>query len=121
MDLRHLGAVRKRFAVAGSPGLVGLDHLGIPEDHREQVSGVTDRDNLPIFVTLELGEREPTRHLHSVLVLRGNGRATQDDEYSRNYSQQPGWNFVMVPFLLGIEAPLCRNRERHASMSALGH
>lgn len=85
MNLRHLGAIRERFAIAGSSGLVGPDHLGIPEDHREQVSGVTDRDNLPIFVTLELGERQPTRYLHSVLVLRRNGPATQqDDEQSRS-------------------------------------
>ena len=70
--------------MAGNAGLVGLDHLGISEDHREQVSGMTDGDNLPILVSPELREREAARHLQSVLVLRGNGRAAQNDEYSRN-------------------------------------
>src|SRR5262245_30736041 len=93
MDLRHLSAVGKRLAVAGNSGQVGLDHLGISEDHREQVSGVTERDNLPILVSPELREREPTWHLHRVLLLRGNGRAAQDGERSRNGRQQPNWSF----------------------------
>src|SRR3977135_2586140 len=56
MDLRHLRAVRERLAVAGNAGLVGVDHHGVDEDHSEHVSGLTDRDRLPLFVSPELGE-----------------------------------------------------------------
>ena len=31
MDLRHLGAVGERFAIAGNAGPVGIDHHGITE------------------------------------------------------------------------------------------
>src|SRR5262245_1859803 len=91
MDLRHLHAVGKRVAVAGNAGQVGLDRLGISEDHREHVSGVADGDNLPIFVSPELRECETIRHLHSMLVLRGNGSADKDGEHDRNHHHQPGW------------------------------
>src|SRR5829696_4568039 len=39
VDLRHLGAIRERLAVAGSTRLVGLDHHRIAEDgsHRRSV------------------------------------------------------------------------------------
>src|SRR5882672_7928496 len=62
MDLRHLGAVGERLAVAGNAGLVGLDHHGIGEDHRHHLFVVTDGDRLPAFVSSELREREPIRH-----------------------------------------------------------
>ena len=35
------------------------------------------------FVASELGEREPSRNLHGVLV-RGNGAAAQDGNHRRN-------------------------------------
>jgi len=38
MDLGHLGPVRDGFTVAGNTGLVGGDHRGIPEDHRDDLS-----------------------------------------------------------------------------------
>jgi hypothetical protein len=75
MDLRHLGAVWERLAVAGNARLVGRDDLGIAEDRYQQVSGLTNGDELPVFVSPELGEGEPVRHLHSVLVLRRKGEA----------------------------------------------
>src|SRR4249920_2563703 len=62
VDLRHLGAVGEMLAVAGNTGPVGPDHHGIPEDHLDQVSCLTDSDSLPTFVSPELGEREPIRY-----------------------------------------------------------
>src|SRR5262245_6728572 len=44
-------------------------------------------------MVFELGEREPTRHLHSELVLRRNGRAAHHGEHSRYNEHQPNWNF----------------------------
>jgi len=64
MDLRHLGAVGERLAVAGNAGLLGLDHHGIGEDHSHHLFAVTDGDSLPAFVSSELGEREPIRRSH---------------------------------------------------------
>src|SRR5262245_59363820 len=59
MNLRHLGTVGEWLAVAGNASLVGGDDLGIPEDHLDQVSALADADDLPVFVSLELGECEP--------------------------------------------------------------
>jgi len=73
VDLRHLGSVRNRLTVAGNAGAVRVDHHGIAEDHRDHPLAPTDGDRLPCFVSPELGKREPARHLHRVLVLRGNG------------------------------------------------
>src|SRR5262249_26177537 len=82
MDLRHLGVVGERLAVAGHAGPVGVGDRRIAEDYLDQVSGLTDGDSLPDFVAPELREGEPVRHLHSVLVLRGNGPAAQRCEQS---------------------------------------
>jgi hypothetical protein len=54
------------------------------DDHLDQVAGLADGNDLPVFLSPELGEREPVRHLHSVLVLRGNSPAAEDGEYNRN-------------------------------------
>src|ERR1700733_7099124 len=84
MDFRHLGAVRDRLAVAGDARLVGVDHYGIPHDHGELAAVLANRDDRPIVVASELGEREPAGDLHSVLVLRRNGPAAQDGDESCN-------------------------------------
>src|SRR5262249_61165309 len=55
-------------------------------------SVLTDGDNLPALVSPELGEREPTRHLHGVLVLRGDGPAAQHGHHDRNDQRRPQWN-----------------------------
>ena len=89
MDLRHLGAIREGLAVAGNAGPVGVDHHGIGEDHSEQLFAVTDSNSLPAFVSPELREREPIRHLHSVLVLRREGHAAQGGEGYRNDRNRP--------------------------------
>jgi uncharacterized membrane protein len=48
---------------------------------------------VPTLVPPELGEREPSRHLHGVLVirgvLRGDGPASQDGEHDRHDQRQP--------------------------------
>src|SRR5262245_31702087 len=92
MDLGHLGAVGERLAVAGHAGLVGGDDLRIPEDHLDQVSALADADDLPGFVSLELGECETVRHLHTVLVLSGNGPLAQNGERHHKDDCQPEWN-----------------------------
>src|SRR4029077_3436122 len=108
MDLRHLGAVREGLAVVGNPSLERFDHRRIPHDHRERLSVVTDRNNLPGFVSPELRECEPTRHFQRVLVLRGNGPAAQDDEHHRDnrnrqrastlHLQSPLTSLASIPF-----------------------
>ena len=75
---------RGKACVAGNAAPVGFDHQGIGENHRDRVFGLADGDCRPVFVSPELGEREPIRHLHSVLVLRGNGPAAQDGEHDCN-------------------------------------
>ena len=42
------------------------------------------RDYWPALVSPELGECEPIRHLHSVLVLRGDSPAAQDGQHYRD-------------------------------------
>src|SRR5262245_54260564 len=42
---------------------------------------MTDRDDLPGFVSSELGEREPVRHAHGVLVLRDDRARANDSEH----------------------------------------
>jgi hypothetical protein len=74
MDLRHLGAVGERLAVAGCAGPIGVDHHGICEDGSHRIAVVTDGDNLPLFVSSKLREREAVRYFEGVLVLRGNRR-----------------------------------------------
>src|SRR5262249_23230372 len=77
MDLRHLGAVGERLAVAGNAGQTGVDHHGVSEDHSDQLVVLTDGNNLPAFISPELREREPTWYSHGVLVLLGKGYAAQ--------------------------------------------
>src|SRR5205823_11007030 len=89
VDLRHLGAVGERLAVAGNSGPVRVDHGGVREDRSKQVSVLTDGDNLPGLVSPELGEREPARHLHGVLVLSRHGAAADGTEECRRDSDRP--------------------------------
>jgi hypothetical protein len=86
MDLRQFGAVGEWLAIAGKAGAVSIDHRRITEDHGNVVSVLTDGDNLPSFVSSKLREREPIRHLQSVLVLRRYGTAAQGNErYDSDY------------------------------------
>src|SRR6266568_5868161 len=89
VDLRHLGAIGEWLPVARNAGPVGVNHHGIGEDRSKQASVLTDRDNVPVFVSPELGEREPTGHLHSVLVLGGHGAPAQGTDECRHHSNRP--------------------------------
>ena len=62
------------------------------DDHLDQVAGLADGNDLPVFLSPELGEREPVRHLRSVLVLRGNSLAAEDGEYNRNDHHYREWD-----------------------------
>ena len=58
---------------------------GFPHDHSNKAFVLTDRDHRPVLVSPEFREREPIRHLQSVLVLRGNrGTSRQDGDRHRN-------------------------------------
>src|SRR5437870_3642153 len=100
VDLRNSGAVGERLAVARNAGPVGGDHHGIGEDRSQQASVLTDGDNLPVLVSPELGEREPTRHLHGVLVLGGQGAAAQRTDDGRHDSNRPQAFALHNTFLL---------------------
>src|SRR5215472_11628152 len=85
MDFRHLGAVWERLAIARHAFLIGLDHCWIPHDHSDLASVLTNRNYWPAFVSPELGEREPIRHLDGVLVRSGNRDTNgQDGDRSPN-------------------------------------
>src|SRR4051795_1575050 len=88
LDLRDLGAVGERLAVAGNAGPVGVDLHGIGDDQLDLFVGLTDGDRLPVLVSPEVREREPARHLHGVLVLRREGYAARDSEQRRNGSHR---------------------------------
>src|SRR6266849_2992414 len=100
MDLRQLGAIGERLAVAGNAGQVGLDHHRISEDRSNKASILTDRDNLPGLVSSELREREPIRHFHGVLVLGSQGECYQNKE------KQTGEDGYQVTFASHFQSPL---------------
>jgi hypothetical protein len=52
-------------------------------DSLAQIIGLAHGDNLAVFVSPEIREREPIRRLQGVLVLRGVGPAAQDGEHDR--------------------------------------
>src|ERR1700722_5555135 len=93
MNLRDLGAVRKRLTVARYAGPIGIDHHGIGKDDSDRLVTITDGDDLPAFVSPELREREPAGHFHGVLILRGNGSAPRDGEHYCNDHHQRNWYF----------------------------
>jgi hypothetical protein len=84
MDFRHHGAVWERLAIAGHALLLGVDHYGIPYDNSDLATVLADGNYWPAFVSSELSEREAARDLQNVLVLRGNGPAARDRDYSCN-------------------------------------
>jgi hypothetical protein len=102
LDLRNLGALRERLTVTGNASPVGIDHRGIGDHHLEQVFSLADGDNLPVFVSPEIRERESIRNLQGVLVLSGNGHADQGSEHYRNSGNRKNafalhrWHFYQV-------------------------
>src|SRR5271165_4697802 len=122
MDLRHLGAVGEWLAVAGNARLVGLDHRRIAEDRFDHLSILTNGDSLPIFVSTELGERHPARHLQGVLVLRGNGPAAQNRErrrYNHDCRNDFAVDFYRLPLACWVDADLDEPLRREP-VSSLG-
>src|SRR5262245_15203245 len=55
---------------------------------------MTYGNNLPAFVSPELGERETTWHSHGVLVLLGEGYAAQNGEEHCNHRDRRDWSFL---------------------------
>ena len=89
--------------------------------HLDHVFGLTHSNSLPVFVSPELGEREPIRHLHSVLVLRGNGLAAQDGRHYRRDHHQPGCNFRHAHASAVLEVKLfkrCLHGARRARLNS---
>jgi hypothetical protein len=73
-------------------GPVGFDHHRIGDDHLDQVAGLLTATTCQSSYPLNYGEREPVRHLHRVLVLRGNSPAAEDGDYNRNDHNYREWN-----------------------------
>ena len=76
-------AILEPFGNRPNAGLVRLDHGRIGDDHFEHFVGPGGRDDRPVFVSPEVGERDSARRFQRVLVLRVNGR--HDGEYCRGY------------------------------------
>src|SRR5580698_1122385 len=81
LDLGDLGALGKRLAVARNARLVGRNDRGIAQDHFHPVIRLRTRDELPVSIALEVGERDATRQLQGVPVLLGNGQAAHYREH----------------------------------------
>jgi hypothetical protein len=91
MDLHHLGAVGEWLPIVRNAGPVGVNRHGIGEDHIDHGFRFADGDSLPVFVSFERREREAARHLHTVLVLRGDRLAAEHGERHGNKHHQPSW------------------------------
>src|ERR1700722_6641495 len=87
LELRDLGTVRERLAVARNAGLERLDHDRIANDHLEPFVGSGRRDDCPVLVSPEIGERDSARGFQRVLVvvlaLREKDHGAEDGQYCR--------------------------------------
>ena len=98
VDLRHLGAIRKRLAVTGNACLVRVDHHGISDDHSELIPVMANGDYLPAFVSPELGKCESTRHLQRILVgLCQDGQGDKQRESSHCDSKLGDYSVPHMP------------------------
>src|SRR5580698_1365263 len=79
LELDDHGAIRKRLAAAGNAGLEGRDHGRIGDDHFLYWALLRGRDDGPVLVSPEVGERNSARRYQRVLVWRV-GRC--DNEHS---------------------------------------
>jgi hypothetical protein len=75
LDLRNFGAVAEKACRYRERRPGRLRSSREWRFHLERFFGLTDGENLPGLVFSELREREPIRHLRTVLVLPGNGPA----------------------------------------------
>ena len=79
MVLRHPRATWDRLAVAGNARLVGLDHRRIAR-MKASFSGVTEVNDLPALVSLELGEGETARYGKEYLSCAARRNAAEPGE-----------------------------------------
>src|SRR6516165_4623776 len=79
LDLRNLGAVRKKLAVTGNAVPICVYHHVIRRDHFQAGFGLTYRNILPGFVSSEFRPRESVRYFQRVPVLGRKGQAAHDD------------------------------------------
>src|SRR5262249_26370413 len=100
LDLRNLGAVRKKLAVTGNAFPICVYHHVIRCDHFQAAFGLAHCNVLPGFVSSEVRPCEPVWYFQRVPVLRGKGQAAHDD---RQYSAEKNRLDVFA-----IE-PVCRN------------
>src|SRR5215831_8050686 len=100
LDLRNLGAVRKKLAVTGNAVPICVYHHVIRRDHFQAGFGLTHCNVLPGFVSSEVRPCEPVWYFQRVPVLCGKGQAAHDD---RQYSAEKNRLDVFA-----IE-PVCRN------------
>jgi hypothetical protein len=77
LELDDLGAIRERLAVARNAGLVRLDHRRVGDDDLEHFVGAGGRDDRPVLVSPEVGERDSAQRFQRVLVLRAPPARTQ--------------------------------------------
>ena len=75
LDLRDLGALGKKLAVAWNAAPIGFDHRVICRDYLDAMLGLAHGNGLPVVVSSEVGKREPIRDLQrvSVLLIMGQG------------------------------------------------
>ena len=92
LNLRNLGAIGERACHCREHLVSMLRSSQIGKDESDHVLsvGLTGADSLPVLVSLKVREREPARHLQSVLILfilRGAGLVAQDGERQRDDCQ----------------------------------
>src|SRR5580658_6635102 len=77
-----LGAIWERLAVAGNAGLVRLDHGRIGDDYLEYFVGPGGRDDRPVLISPEVGDRNSAGRFQRVLIvvmaLREKGRGGEE-------------------------------------------
>src|SRR5262249_670655 len=78
LDLRNLGAVRKKLAVTGNSVPICVYHHVICCDHFQAAFGLTHCNVLPGFVSSEVSPCEPVWYFQRVPVLRRKGQAAAD-------------------------------------------
>jgi hypothetical protein len=97
LDLRNLGAVGKKLAIAWNPVPICVYHGVIRRDHLQAGFGLTYCNILPGFVSPEVRPRESVRYLQRVPVLRRKGQAAHDDGgYNADDNRQDVFTFRSV-------------------------
>jgi len=129
LDLRELGAVGEKLAVARNAAAISFDRQIIARDYFRAVLGLTDGNILPVFVSAEIGKREAAvGYLQRGLVpLRKRdaaqaGEQARKDDGSQNAFVREcanGWNACRGNLQRSAEEPL-RPRSRPLPNRILG-